>query len=77
MPPAWEREFLAATAAQQKQFIRLGTVQEKPATTLVFPSGKEVDADLAPFRNLLFKVGGDLRRFQTEFLQLGVKLGLE
>jgi len=77
VPPAREREFLAAAAAQEKQFIRLGTVQEKPATTLVFPSGKEVDVDLAPFRNLLFEVGGDLKRFQTEFLQLGARLGLE
>lgn len=77
VPPAREKEFLSAAAAQGMQFIRLGTVQERPATTLVFPSGKAVDADLAPFRNLLFELGGDLKRFQAEFLLLGVKMGLE
>jgi len=75
--PDREHEFLAAAAAQGKQFLRLGTVQEKPVTTLVFASGRAVDIDLAPFRNLLFEVGGDLKRFQSEFLQLGVRLGLE
>jgi thiamine-monophosphate kinase len=75
--PAREKEFLAGASAQGRQFVRLGTVQEKFVTTLVFPSGRTVDADLAPFRNLLFELGGDLKRFQAEFLQLGVKMGLE
>ena len=52
-------------------------MQERPEITLVFSSGRAVDVDLAPFRNLLFEVGGDLKRFQPEFLQLGARLGLE
>ncbi len=75
--PDREQEFLTAASTQGKQFTRLGTVQEKPAVTLVFPSGKAVDADLAPFRNLLFELGGDLKRYQSEFLRLGARLGLE
>ena len=77
VPPSRVQAFLAAAAAQGKQFLRLGVVQGKPVTTLVFRSGRAVDVDLAPFRNLLFEVGGDLKRFQAEFLQLGVRLGLE
>ncbi len=77
VPSSRAQEFQAAATAQGKQFLRLGTVQEEPVITLVFPSGRAVDVDLAPFRNLLFEVGGDLKRFQTEFLQLGIGLGLE
>jgi len=75
--PEREQEFLTASAEQGVQFLRLGTVQERPEITLVFSSGRAVDVDLAPFRNLLFEVGGDLKRFQPEFLQLGARLGLE
>ena len=77
VPPSRVQAFLAAAAAEGKQFLRLGVVQKKPVTTLVFRSGRAVDVDLAPFRNLLFDVGGDLKRFQAEFLQLGIRLGLE
>ncbi len=57
--------------------IRLGWVQEKPAISLALPSGKTIDVDIAPLRNLLQTVEGDLECYAKEFRSLGKTLGLE
>jgi thiamine-monophosphate kinase len=56
--------------------IRIGTVQERPAITLKLPSGRRVDIDMAPLRNLLETAGGDLGHYLAEFKELGSRWGL-
>jgi len=51
--------------------IRIGTVQERPAITLVLGSGRRADIDMAPLRNLLDTAGGDFTRYLREFKELG------
>ncbi len=57
--------------------IRLGTVQERGAITLVLPSGQRIDIDMTPLRNLMDSTGGDLERYLSEFRELGRSWGLE
>jgi thiamine-monophosphate kinase len=57
--------------------IRLGKVQEKPVVSMVLPSGKRVDIDMAPIRNLLETTQGDLGQYVKEFRAIGKKYGLE
>lgn len=69
--------FLADAHAQGLSLIRIGTVQPTPALTLELSPGRAVELDMAPIRNLLDTVGGDLTRFVAEFRALGKKAGLE
>jgi thiamine-monophosphate kinase len=75
--PAREAAFLAAARTQGMSFVRLGRVAEKPELVLKLPSGRVVVVDAAPFRNLLFTVGADMKRYMREFLALGAGMGLE
>ena len=77
VPHAKDAAFLAAGRAQGMSFIRLGMVEDKPGLVLKLPSGKVVVVDAAPFRNLLFTVGADMKRYMREFLALGAGMGLE
>ena len=77
VPASKDTEFLAAASAKGMNFIRLGTVEDKPGLVLKLPSGKAVAVDAAPFRNLLFTVGSDMKRYMGEFLALGAGTGIE
>ncbi|HTW90205.1 MAG TPA: thiamine-phosphate kinase, partial [bacterium] len=77
VPPEKEAGLLAAARTQGMNFLRLGTVEEKPGLVLKLPSGKAAAVDAAPFRNLLFTVGADMKRYMREFLALGAAMGLE
>ena len=57
--------------------IRLGRAQRPKAISLILPSGEKVDVDMAPLRNLLQKVNGDLERYVREFKAFVKKWGLE
>jgi thiamine-monophosphate kinase len=56
--------------------IRMGRVKQSPGITLNLPSGEKADIDMAPIRNLLQTVNGDLNRYIREFWNLGHKWGL-
>lgn len=55
----------------------VGAVLERPTLTLVLPSGKRRDIEMARARNLLCSTGGDLSLYLREFRKLGVDWGLE
>ena len=57
--------------------VRLGTVREERALTLALDSGRPVDIDMAPVRNLLETAGGDLEAYLSEFRRLGSLWNLE
>jgi len=77
IPSKEENEFLAEAQSHGINPIRLGRVQQTPVVSLVLPSGQRVDVDVAPLRNLLYTVEGDLKRFLKEFRAFGKKWGLE
>lgn len=58
------------------QLIRLGEVEETPKITLSLPTGKHADIDMAPVRNLLQTVGGDLDLYVKNLWDLGRQWGL-
>lgn len=70
-------ETLAQPEFEGANPIRLGRVQQTPAVSLTFPSGRSVDVHMAPLRNLLQTVDGDLERYVREFRTFGKKWGLE
>ncbi len=57
--------------------LLIGTVQERPALTLVLPSGQRTDVGMARARNLLESTAGDLSLYVREFRKLGAEWGLE
>ena len=69
--------FLKQARSQGLSPIRLGSVRKPRAISLVLTSGQRVDVDMAPLRNLLQKVDGDLERYVREFKAFGEKWGLE
>jgi thiamine-monophosphate kinase len=69
--------FLADVRTHGFDPIRIGSVQPKPELHLSLPSGRTVSLDMAPIRNLLDAVGGDLNRYIQEFLAYGQRAGLE
>lgn len=77
VPQAKDAAFLAAARTQHMSFVRLGTVEDAAGLVVELPSGKAVTVDAAPFRNLLFTVGADMRRYMKEFLAHGAGMGLE
>lgn len=56
--------------------IRIGRVKESPEITLNLETGEKVDIDMAPIRNLLQTVKGDLNQYIQEFWKIGHKWGL-
>jgi len=70
-------EVLAQSQFEGTNLIRLGRVQQTQAISLVLPSGRSVNIDMAPLRNLLQNVKGDPERYVKEFRVLGKKWGLE
>ncbi len=77
VPPATETAFLTAARAQGMGFMRVGEVRKNPGLLIRLRSGKQIPVDAAPFRNLLFTVGADMKRYMKEFLALGAGMGLE
>ena len=69
--------FVEEARAWETRPIRIGTVQERPAITFTLPSGRRVDIDMAPLRNLLETTGGDFKRYLKEFRELGSVWGLD
>jgi thiamine-monophosphate kinase len=69
--------FLGEARGLRMDPIRLGTVQERPVITLGLPSGRRVDIDMAPLRNLLDTTGTDVVRYLSEFREIGSRWGLE
>jgi thiamine-monophosphate kinase len=65
--------------AQSKGFspIHIGSVQKTPAISLLLTNGKKIDVDVAPLRNLLYDLKGDVQRYLKEFRDIGRKWGLE
>lgn len=57
--------------------VRIGEVQKHFGLTLLQPSSKRVDIDMSVLRNLLEVVGGDLKKYVTEFLACGRAWGLD
>ena len=70
-------EALAHPQLRAMNLIRVGKVQQTAAVSLLLPSGRRVDVDMAPLRNLLQTVEGDLERYVADFRTLGKRQGLE
>ena len=77
VPASREAEFLSVAQSRKMSPVRLGTVQQSPGISLALPSGPKVAIDMAPLRNLLQMVEGDLSRFLREFREFERKWGLE
>jgi len=71
-----ESEFIRAIQSIDMKIIKLGSVQDNPVITLNLPSGRKTDIDIAPLRNLLYTVEGDMQRYLHEFKTFGEKWGL-
>lgn len=70
-------EILTQPQLKGTNLIRLGRVQQTPAVSLVLPSDQTVNIDMAPIRNLLEKVEGNLEQYVREFKAIGEKWGFE
>ncbi len=57
--------------------LRIGEVQQRSQLTLLLPSSKRAEIDMSVLRNLLQDVGGDLKKYMTEFLACGRVWGLD
>lgn len=77
VPESKLNSFNNAASSQGFAQIRLGIVKASPTLTLAFPSGRRVDIDMAPLRNLLYTVEGDMERYMEEFRAIGSKWRLE
>lgn len=69
--------FLKQARSQGFSPIHLGRVRKPRAISLLLTSGQRIDINMAPLRNLLQKVDGDLERYVREFRAFGEKWGLE
>jgi thiamine-monophosphate kinase len=67
----------AEFAAQRYPLIALGTVRERPELRLLLPTGRTITADMAPLRNLLGTVGGDLQKYVRAFRKVGSHWGVD
>jgi thiamine-monophosphate kinase len=56
--------------------IHIGKVKQTSGITLNLSSGKKANIDMAPVRNLLQTVNGDLDRYISEFWNIGHAWGL-
>lgn len=74
---AHEETFAAEADGLGLSPVRLGRVRERGGLTLEPPSGRRVDVDAAPFRNLLSESDGDMKRYMSDFVELGRTMGLE
>jgi thiamine-monophosphate kinase len=70
-------QFLTDSQGSGFQPIRLGTVGSSPDISLNLDSGRTIRVDMAPLRNLLYTVNGDVQRFLNEFKTFGSKWGIE
>lgn len=77
VPASGVESFLDEAAGDGLNPIRLGTVTEDDGIALALPSGRRVDVDMAPVRNLLVVAGSDLARYLDELGKLGRSWGLE
>ncbi len=68
---------LAVADSKGLNLIRIGKVQITPVVSLKLTSGKRVEIDMAPLRNLLYTAGGDMQRYIDEFRAFGKKWGIE
>jgi thiamine-monophosphate kinase len=67
---------LARFQTTKNKPILLGRVQEKPVITIKSPAGDMKDIDMAPLRNLLDSVNGNLQRYVEEFMECISRWGL-
>jgi thiamine-monophosphate kinase len=70
-------KILSEPKFKELNLIRLGKVQQSPVISLALPRGEKINVDMAPIRNLLQTVNGDLERYVKEFRALGKNWGLE
>ena len=76
VPKERVKPFRAEVQVEGINALQLGRVQESPDISLILPSERVVGVDVAPLRNLLYEVDGDLKRFLHEFEALGKKWGI-
>jgi thiamine-monophosphate kinase len=57
--------------------IRLGTVQERPVVTFALSSGRRVDIDMTPVRNLDPTAKGGAERYLAELTAIGRSWGID
>jgi thiamine-monophosphate kinase len=72
-----ENELVKTIQSKDMKIIKLGKVQDSPVITLNLPSGRNTDIDVAPLRNLLYTVEGDMQRYLYEFKAFGEKWGIK
>ncbi|MDH5705643.1 MAG: hypothetical protein OEZ45_06450, partial [Candidatus Aminicenantes bacterium] len=77
VPSEKTQSFLQAAKHIDFHPIELGVVQQKPDLTLVLPTEKKADIDMAPLRNLWADGRADLNRLLQEHYACGRKWGLE
>ncbi len=65
------------SACKNVEILNIGKVQKAPTLSLALPSGSSINIDMAPVRNLLQTVGGNLEQYAREFIALGRKMGIE
>lgn len=76
VPSVYAHKVQSEMNSEGFNLIRLGTVKKTPEITLNLPEGSNVTIDMAPIRNLLQTVEGDLSRYINEFWSIGHSLGL-
>jgi thiamine-monophosphate kinase len=69
--------FAGASADRGLAPIRLGTAQERPVVTLALPSGRRVDIDMAPVRNLDPTAKSGAERYLAELAAIGRSWGID
>jgi len=77
VPPSRVRAIQDMFDSNAWPLIRIGTVQETCKLSLVLSSGRRIVADMAPLRNLLQTVRGDLRQYLVQFREIGKSWGAE
>jgi thiamine-monophosphate kinase len=77
IPRKRQESFLREASSCAFDPIYLGRVKEEPALTLKRHDASWVDVDMCYLRNLLYLANGDFKRYIREFLEYGIKAGLE
>jgi thiamine-monophosphate kinase len=77
VPPSRIDAFAESPGERGFTPIRLGTVQERPVVTLALPSGRRVDIDMAPVRNLDPTAKAGAERYLAELAAIGRSWGID
>ena len=77
VPPERVDQFLTDSGDSGFHPIRIGSVHSTPDIVLHLDSGRALHVDVAPLRNLLYTVDGDMQRYLNEFRAFGEKWRLQ